>query len=346
MGSFRCADVATGLSLGRGDDAVCLVIARRRGGYPDPEKAAATRTHGATDMFEPASMPIRGRVGDHGGFVPAKGQESVKVACNMSGTRDWNDFQERAFDFRGDGIPFGKGMQGAPPARMILGTAFLSAATWKGLTEPYPSQDRQAEVAAVLSALGQLATLDARSRAQGIGTEAAQELKNLVLRNFGLLRLRSSIHVDAEDVTHHMPPLARCLDRTEGGAAFCREFAHWMGDVSGSLGFADGCVVVPSPGLLGGFWDVQQAMLRMRHLGLSLRPSPVVPDNADLVGPFASDVVERAVSAVLDRAEEMDDERGFAVAAKLLARLDGVRGRLAARVEAGLVLHGVAPAGP
>ena len=346
MGSFSCADVATGLPLGRDEGAVCLVIARRRGGYPDPEKAAASRTIAATDMFEPASLPIRGRVGDYGDFVPSRGQDAVEAACGMAGLRTWKEFEAIAFDFRGEGVPLGKGYLGSPPERRVLGTAYVSAATWTQLVKPYPSQDREADVDAVLSALEVLASLDARSREPGLDVDGVQELRIKVFQNYGLLRLQGSVHVDADDVGHDMPPLARCLDGSEGGSTFCREFAHWMGDASGMMGFdKDRRIVVPSRRLLGEFWDVQQAMTRMRHLNLTLRPSPLASGDAALVGGFACDTVERSLSAVLDRAEEFNDDEGFAKAADLLARIDGMRERIAARVEAGLAL-GRGVAGP
>ncbi len=66
MGSFVCVDTVTGLTM-RGDvEVVALVIGRRTGGYPDAEKAAATRQTGAAETFGPASLPIRGRIGTTG----------------------------------------------------------------------------------------------------------------------------------------------------------------------------------------------------------------------------------------------------------------------------------------
>ncbi len=333
MGSFVCADAVTGLTLERGEDAVCLVIARRRGGYPDADLAAAMRTIGATDMFEPVSLPIRGRVGDYGDFLPKGRQVAVDVACAMTGLDGWEEFQAKALDYLGEGVPVGRGFLGGAPEVMVLGVSYLSASTWRHLAKPYGSQDRKADVDAVRDAIASVAGGDAHASGP-LG------------RNFPMASLQSCAHERSDGTRVHLPRLARCLAGDEAGSTFHDAFRAWFPWCSGMVGRLGDGVAVPERAVLEQLWDVQQAMLRMRHLGLLLRPSPAPGGgcNAALVGDLAVEVFERSVSTLLDRAADEMSGDPLDHAASLMARLDAMREALAPRLEAALTM--VAADGP
>jgi len=99
MGMSTLSDFITGRTITKEDRSVAVVIVPATGGYPDATAAAASPPIQPYDRFVPLSLPIHGRVGDYGGFVPDRGQPAVDLLLSMTGFKTWSAFEAAAFDF-------------------------------------------------------------------------------------------------------------------------------------------------------------------------------------------------------------------------------------------------------
>lgn len=100
------ADFVTGSAMREGETAVGVVIVPKKGGWPDPVKAAATDPVHAHDRFSPLSLPLRGFINDRGYFEPNSNQLSLDLLLDTTGFETWSAFFDGACDFRGEASGF------------------------------------------------------------------------------------------------------------------------------------------------------------------------------------------------------------------------------------------------
>ncbi|MCS4088764.1 hypothetical protein [Rhizobium sp. BK176] len=95
------ADFVTGSAIREGETAVAVVIVPKKGGWPDPIKAAAVDPVHAHDRFSPLSLPLRGVINDRGYFEPNPDQLALGLLLDTTGFETWSAFFDEACDFRG-----------------------------------------------------------------------------------------------------------------------------------------------------------------------------------------------------------------------------------------------------
>jgi hypothetical protein len=100
------ADFVTGSAIREGESAVGVVIVPKKGGWPDPVKAAATDPVHAHDRFSPLSLPLRGFINDIGYFEPNPNQLALHLLLDTTKFETWSSFFEKACDFRDDASGF------------------------------------------------------------------------------------------------------------------------------------------------------------------------------------------------------------------------------------------------
>lgn len=125
MGLSSLADSVTGLPFNKEETIVGFAVAKRQGGYPDAEWTAATPgARNPAHIFEFVSLPIYGNAGDYGDFVPQEGQASVDLLLRMTETSSWEEFEDKALAFSGDGVPLSADYQ--QEDRQILGLSLMT----------------------------------------------------------------------------------------------------------------------------------------------------------------------------------------------------------------------------
>lgn len=132
MGLSSLADSVTGLPFNKEETIVGFAVAKRQGGYPDAEWAAATP--GASNpahIFEFVSLPIYGNAGDYGDFVPQEGQASVALLLRMTKTSSWEEFEDKALNFSADGVPLSA--DGQQEDHHILGLSLMTLESFRVL---------------------------------------------------------------------------------------------------------------------------------------------------------------------------------------------------------------------
>ena len=227
-------DILTGIGIHRGDPIVGLVVAPARGGYPDADVAKA-RTGGLfADQFRIASLPIRGVYEDFGSMTPDNNGMGAHLAVKMTGLRDFQEFQDKASEFREGG---GVGILGQslmarlhgetrPPEKRILGFAYMHASSWERLTNLHPpeAQDRPAEVARVAAAMRELLQAVSGPDKDDQALYSAITLFDLQASGYDLGQGRIEL-----------PRLAGAFSGMED-APYDPEFARWVSNGSGLLG--------------------------------------------------------------------------------------------------------------
>jgi hypothetical protein len=267
MGCSYLSDLVTGQTFREGDPVVGVVIARRVGGFPDAEKAAALPGMDPDHLFGPVSLPIKGVAGQYCDIIPDEGQASVDLLLGMTHSPDWEHFAARAFDFE-KGIAIERnGITGENARAQVLGLAVLSAATWDHLLNFHPDRaERSKEIALV-----KLAMLDAA------GSGSADDFLRGQADQILGLRFGSGSYEFADGTRHSMPPLAHVLDANYGGITqpltrhllFGSKKLYWDLYAAGSAGVDHGWIEE----VLGSLWDYTAFRYGLQGLNRYLLPS-------------------------------------------------------------------------
>lgn len=330
MGLTSPTDALTGLALRSGEPVVALVLARRTGGYPDAQQAAAHSPVEVTHLFQAASLPIRGGAGSYKDIEPAPGQAAVRFALEMTGAQDWEAFQATALDFSSGAAlathdPHAELFGGEDPEPKVLGLAIFSEATWMHLV-------RQAEfgngvdddVAVVLDAMR-----DARS-AMAAGAEFNPGW-------FDLLQLRKRSpysHSDGRRID--LPECAGCLAGS-GTFDFAPAFVAFLGGSKGPLKLYAKSDVTEHAALeetVAGLAQAHAVGTALRYLNRQLVPSFAGGQyrNHREVFETSLEAVGQAAGSMLTKvADDPDDPAGEHLLA-LMDRMDAMRSELAARL--------------
>ncbi|AOG03457.1 hypothetical protein [Bosea sp. RAC05] len=224
MGLFNVVDPVTGVTLKQGDPIVAIMLQRRTGGYPDAVTGLAVRPHHPTGLFEPASLPIYGKMGDTGDVVPVKGQLSVKAFVEMAGASSWDQAFATATDFSGSGLAYPIDRLSAhlgqtKPVTEVLGISVVHRSSFeKMLSSRYSRTDKQADIDDLVAILSDLA----RKSAEG-DSKATYDLISLQGLGCGSRRYD---HSDGRAI--ELPPLAGVLQHREGGDWVSSDFSQWL----------------------------------------------------------------------------------------------------------------------
>lgn len=341
MGCSQLADALTGRSLPRGEPVVALVVERRTGGYPDATTHAAMAPSSPSQMFEPVSLPIRGKAGDYGDIEPRSGDLGAKILLDLANKPDWASLATEAFGYKAS-ILLGDAAYGKEKSDIgfpvdknprVLGLVVFSEASWKRIVrDGSPRTSRANDVAAVLDALStaRKAVLAGDNTALGM--------------NMDLTRLASSClyETDPDDPektrTTRLPTLSRALSGREGGDLLSGMATERLrkGGVLGTR------LLRQEPGpdtvrLIGMVWDLQAAERGMDLLCKTWQPSYGAGqhDNAKEVANAAIDAFSDSAAHLLDRVEEgYGDEEEIAELEGMMARLEAARAAIAGRLEA------------
>lgn len=122
------ADFVTGRAMAEREKAVGVVIVPRRGGWPDPVKAAAIDPVHAHDRFSPLSLPLKGVINDDGYFEPQKGQIGLRFLLDFTGYPDWKTFFKDSYTQKSEGDGFK-----IDGERVVAGIAAMRPETYKSL---------------------------------------------------------------------------------------------------------------------------------------------------------------------------------------------------------------------
>lgn len=292
MGMHNVVDPVTGLSLRSGEEIVAIMIQRRVGGYPDAVTAIAKTPLDPTDLFEPASLPIHGKIGSYGEPVPHKGQLSVELFREMAGADTWKAAFERATDFN-DGLSYpirriAAAFGQTEPTKEILGVAVFHRSTWDKVIEMRWSRTgKKEDVDAFLAIDADL------GRRIASGEDRDRSLMHQIsLRGLN----RGPVEHEFPDGSEvRIPKIAGILGVGEGGRAVSREFGEWLTD----HGLMDR-KASPDRGVLEGLWDLVAFQEGLDRLGRLLLPSMSHGQNLN-----ALDAIDGAMLAIDNAGEQI-----------------------------------------
>lgn len=330
MGMSSLSDAVTGQTFQKGEKIVAIVIARRKGGYPDAVKAAAKPGIRPDDLFVPMSLPIRAKAGDYGDIVPTKKQLAVDVLCRMTGMENWKQFSEKALDFLDGGVVLERPFMGGAGETEILGIAAYKENTWNALIEGYWRCDERAGDIALVKA----AMLDA--------ADAPREGKLPVGEASAMLGLQIG-HVytfSASTERTEMPPLAHALTEMEAVGSLGRPLVSYLHYDSGELHWDLGEKGSAKANhrfldeLLGALWENQAF-----HYGLYAHNRYLMPSISaglsknDLhVAQLSMSVIEDAMERAADVAEDYGNEDEVEKLLAVSAQLEAMQRRVEERI--------------
>lgn len=330
MGLTSPTDALTGLALRSGEPVVAIVIARRAGGYPDAQLAAAHSPVEVTHLFQAASLPIRGFAGDYNDFDPEPDQAALRFALSMTGAEDWEAFKATALDFQTGAPlathdPHAQFFGGDDPEPKVLGLAIFAEASWSHLV-------RQAEFAGIVVddvAVVLDAMRDARS-AMAAG-------KPYDPGWFDLLQLRKGspyTHSDGRRID--LPRFARCLG-TSGAFEFAPAFISFLGGAKGPLrvtGRSDALEPADLAETVAGVAETHAVGIALRYLNRQLVPSFAGGQyrNHREVLETSLVAVEQAALSMLDRVADDPDHAAGDELQGLMDRMEAMRAALAQRL--------------
>lgn len=324
MGMHNVVDPVTGLSIRSGEEIVAIMIQRRVGGYPDAVKAIAKTPLGPTDMFEPASLPVFGRMGSYGDVVPHGEQLSAALFQEMASAKTWETAFERATDFN-DGLSYpirriDAAFGQTEPTKEVLGVAILHRTTWDKVVEMRWSPTGKTEdVEAFLAIDGDLTRrLDAgddRDRAR---------FEQILLRG---LNRGPSDHAMLDGSKVRVPRLAGVLGIDEGGRPLSHDFGRWLTD----HGLMD-IDAAPDRRVLEGLWDLVAFQQGLDMLGRMVLPSKSHGQNTNALqaiegAMLAIDNAAGQIHAMADDDHELRDTEVERLQAQI-DRLDDLKSKL------------------
>ena len=324
----NATDAATGQSIRRGDRVVALVIDRRVGGYPDATTHAAIPGLSPTNVFEPVSLPIRGRYDEFGLVVPDAGQVSVAAVLDLVGEKDWKGFHAKAFGVDGN-VKLGNGAIGkVHPVfgeddgfrERPLGLCIYRESTWETVLSCSVNKDRYGDVETVLRRMRQV-----KDAASGRGMAWA--------RNLGLLGLEQSVFHEEDGTSADMPDLARALSHREGGDLLGKVAADWLTRRWEGHAPLDERAWSDAGETLGAVWDLMAAEEGLEILGKTYSPSSLTRYGNDVEAiRLALATVKDAGGAVIERVGDWPEDTAGARLEELLAQAE----ELLAGIRAGL----------
>lgn len=326
MGSFMVNDGVTGLAIDRDEDVVGIVIQRRTGGYPDALTALAVGPLGPTDLFEPASLPIFGKMGDMGEIVPEQGQISAAIFSAMVGKEKFEDALAFATDFRDGGMAYpidriSALMGQAEPVKEILGLAVFTRSTWdKVVSMRWARCERDEDVDTVMAIADDLARRSADK-------DDWATVQLISLRDLRLGRGRPYTFSDGRQV--EVPIVASALESQEGGSPASSDFARWLTS-AGPLGKQSRDK--PNREIVEGLWELVAFEQGLDVIGRTLGPAKKHGQHVNHLDTIDAGLlaIENAGAQIIARAEddrELRDSEVERLQAQL-ASMDEIRERL------------------
>lgn len=324
MGMFNVVDPVTGIAMKSGEEIVAVMIQRRVGGYPDAVTAIAHTPHAPTDLFEPASLPVFGKMDSMGDLVPHKGQLSVDLFQEMASAQTWKTAFERATDFN-DGLSFpirriSALMGQTEPVKEILGVAIFHRATWERLVELRWSRTGKKDDVDAFFAMD--ADLERKFKA---GDDRDRALMGMIsLRGLD----RGPYDYEFPDGSKvRAPKIAGILGVGEGGRAISRDFGEWLRD----HGLMDRDSA-PDRKLLEGLWDLVAFQEGLDRLGRLLVPSKSHGQNLNAIDAIdgAMLTIENAggqIARMVDDDGELNERQAERLQAQI-DRLDDLKAKL------------------
>lgn len=330
MGLTSPTDALTGLALRSGEPVVAIVLARRAGGYPDAQQAAAHSPVEVTHLFQAASLPIRGFAGSYNDIEPEPEQAALRFALAMTGAEDWENFKATALDFQAGAAlvtydPNAELFGGDDSEPKILGLAIFSEATWSHLV-------RQAEFASIVED-DVAVVLDAMRDARA--SMAAGEEYNPGW--FDLINLRKgSPYTYNDGRVVELPRFASCLAGS-GTFEFAPAFVSFLSGSKGPLRMPRTAGPTEPKDLretVAGLAETHAVGTAMRYLNRQIVPSFAGGQyrNHREVLETSLEAVAQAAVSMLDRIADDPDHPAGAQLQKLLDRMDDMRSSFAARM--------------
>ncbi len=332
MGRFNMADALTGLTLARGEPAVALVLARRSVDPAQLDTTVASRTTRSNGFFMPMSLPIHGDAADYGSFSPTEGDLGARLACEMTGCPDWDEFERRGMDVRGKGLavlnPNGD-IDGAETR--LFGMAVFSVRSWETLMRvSFRQEDREADLAGMRLILDDALRTLATPSAERTGRQVHRALQALSLRGVDGYVLCDGTQVE-------IPEVSRVLGPGHFGPVFHDDFAEWLRDTSGLLAYdgphARQSLSPDGVEMLEGLCSANAAVTALGFLGRSLMPSMGGGQdlNAELVSDLAADTLAQAGDLLSQETYKYDSDESLEGLGRIVQRVEALHASLAER---------------
>jgi hypothetical protein len=325
MMAVHLSDFVTGLSLPSGSPVVALVLSRKVGGYPDATTAAARPGLHPSQIFEPVSLPIRGKYSEGGRVAVDESQIGVKLCCKMVGAKDWSEFQETALNWERGAVM----RRDTKPTRSnsvmedteIFGLALMHTITWDRLMSMDPDRVSKDVDLKILK----VALLDAAERATDLGDAGGG-----LLRAIDLLRLSSNKAWRLDSGTElALPSMAGCLAQN---GPIGKRFSDWLIGPTGQMGIRNAEIIANDEGgwiqdFLSGLWDLIEIQKILSHINRIFIPS-VSSDGSNHKyegGVLAMSVLEQSYSAMLGDLQGRGREAAIEHLESLIVRMTKVR---------------------
>ena len=326
MGIFNMVDPVTGLTICRDDEVVAIMIQRRTGGYPDALTALASAPLKPTDIFEPASLPVFGKMGSYGDIKPDPGQASSELFQKMVGCKSWDQAFERATDFQKGGMEYpidklSSLMGQKEPVKEILGIAVFHRSTWdKVVSMRWSRTERAADVDTVLAILDDLEAQSAKK------TDDLATIRLISLRD---LRLGPRPYTFPDGREFEIPRVASALQSAEGGSTVSSDFSRWL-TTFGPLGKSE--ARRPDRSVIEGLWDLQAFEQGLDVIGRVLMPAKSHGQYTNSLDVIETGLlsIQRAGEQIIERAEddhELDDDEIERLKDQI-ARIDEIKERI------------------
>lgn len=326
MGSFMVNDGVTGLAIDRHEEVVGLMVERRTGGYPDALTALAVGPLKPTDIFEPASLPIFGKMGDMGEIVPHAGQLAASIFTSMVGLPKFDDAFALATNFRDGGMAYpidriSAIMGQKEPVKEILGLAVFARSSWDKIVSMRWARSERDEDVNTVMAIGD----DLARRSSEKDDLATMQL--ILLRDLRLGRGRPYSFSDGRQT--EIPMVASVLEHQEGGSPVSGNFSRWL-TTAGPLGKQSRDK--PAREIVEGFWELLAFEQGLDVIGRTLGPSKKHGQHVNHLDTIDAGLlaIENAGAQIIARAEDDRELRDGEVERlqAQLASMDEIRERL------------------
>ena len=325
MGSFMVNDGVTGLAIDRNEEVVGLMVERRTGGYPDALTALAVGPLMPTDMFEPASLPIFGKMGDMGEIVPHAGQVAASLFTSMVGLPKFEDAFALATNFRDGGMAYpidhiSAIMGQKEPVKEILGLAVFARSSWdKIVSMRWARGERDDDVDTVMAIADDLA--HRASRKDDLAT-----MQLILLRD---LKFGGRPYSFSDGRQTEIPMVASVLAHQEGGSPVSGNFSRWL-TTAGPLGKQTRDK--PAREIVEGLWELLAFEQGLDVIGRTLGPSKKHGQHVNHLDTIDAGLlaIENAGAQIIARAEDDRELRDGEVERlqAQLASMDEIRERL------------------
>lgn len=329
MGISNLADAVTGRYLKEGEEIVAMIIARAKGGYPDPVTCAALPIIGPSQLFKPISTPIRGVVGEYSDFTPHPEQASIAFLLSMTQSDSWEAFAKVAFDMnKGASIPE-LNFPTDTRNEEVLGVWAVSTATWTELVKHNERRyERKKSIDTIMFCF--------RDAIKGIQSKD----DDAWFQGDALIRLDKRIYELADGTKIDLPPASSVMC---GGwnIQFDNAFrTHWGRHVAKIARALD---PDKSPAtmeyireMVGGVCDVMSVAQGLDLIQKPIMPSPSAGqyDNSRHVADISLSAIEEGICSLIKGIEEWDMERDIEHVQGFLERLNELQEKLTTKFDA------------